>query len=134
VRVVADTNVIVYHLLKTEPFVEETRAFWRKASRALAPASWEAEVANVLWQASRHRVVPVAGALRLLRLSGQLAIHSVPVRSLWEGALALASGSGVSVYDTLFVELARRRSLPLATFDQQVLDRFADVATRPGQL
>jgi predicted nucleic acid-binding protein len=133
-RVVADSNVIVYHLLKTEPFAEEARAFWRKAAGALAPASWEAEVANVLWQASRHRVVPAEGALRLLRLAGRLAIRSVPVRTLWEGALALSTGSGVSVYDTLFVELARRRQIHLATFDQQVLDRFPDVATRPGQL
>ena len=133
-RVVADTNVVVYHLLKTEPFVEEARSFWRKVTGTLAPASWEAEVANVLWQASRHRVVSAEGALRLLRLSGRLAIHSVPVRTLWEGALALSVRSGVSVYDTLFVELAQRRQVRLATFDQQVLDRFPDVACRPRDL
>jgi predicted nucleic acid-binding protein len=40
----------------------------------------------------------------------------------------------VSPYDTLFVALAQRQDLPLATFDKQVLKVFPNVAVRPKDL
>jgi predicted nucleic acid-binding protein len=40
----------------------------------------------------------------------------------------------VAVYDTLFVELASRERLPLATFDGRVLSAFPEIAKRPGEL
>ncbi len=40
----------------------------------------------------------------------------------------------MAVYDTLFVELAVREKLPLATFDRKVLKTFPDIASRPGDL
>ena len=49
-------------------------------------------------------------------------------------ALARAIDSGAAVYDTLFVELAARRKLPLATFDKNVLKKFPEIATRPLSL
>jgi predicted nucleic acid-binding protein len=36
------------------------------------------------------------------------------------------------VYDTLFVELAARKKLPLATFDAALLKAFPDIAARPA--
>jgi hypothetical protein len=38
----------------------------------------------------------------------------------------------VAVYDTLFVELAVREEMPLATFDAAVLKAFPDIAVRPS--
>jgi predicted nucleic acid-binding protein len=40
----------------------------------------------------------------------------------------------VSVYDTLFIELAVRTRCPLLTFDKAVLPAFPDVATRRRDL
>ena len=42
--------------------------------------------------------------------------------------------SGVSVYDTLFVELAARSSCPLLTFDKAVVKAFPEIARRPRDL
>jgi predicted nucleic acid-binding protein len=42
--------------------------------------------------------------------------------------------SGLSAYDTLFVALARRRRLPLVTFDKQILKAFPDIAGRPSNM
>lgn len=56
------------------------------------------------------------------------------VSKLWHGALARASHSGVAAYDTLFVELAFREQLPLATFDRKVLDIFPEIAKRPSEI
>ena len=69
-----------------------------------------------------------------LRLAARLGIHSVSVRKLWQGALQRALESGVAVYDTLFVELADRKQLPLATFDNKVLTTYPDIAKRPKDL
>jgi len=58
----------------------------------------------------------------------------VPNRTLWQGALVRAHQSKVAVYDTLFVELAARERLPLATFDAALLKAFPDIAVRPAAL
>ena len=51
------------------------------------------------------------------------------------GRMQLSSvESGVAVYDTLFVELAGRERLPLATFDRRILSAFPGIAKRPGDL
>ena len=55
-------------------------------------------------------------------------------RTLWQGALVRAHQSGVAVYDTLFVELAARQQMPLATFDAALVRAFPNIAARPGSL
>jgi predicted nucleic acid-binding protein len=133
-KVVADTNVIAYYLLGTEPYRGECGEFWASATDVLAPASWEAEVTNVLWMAFRTKVLDLAEAVYRLELVGSLAIRSYPVSSLWTGALVRACSTGISAYDTLFVELADREGLPLATFDRQLLRTFPSIAHRPSLL
>ena len=54
VNAVIDTNVIAYFLLGTDRFVDEARDFMTALGEAWAPAVWEAELANVLWMATRH--------------------------------------------------------------------------------
>ena len=132
--VVVDTNVVAYLLLGTERFLAESRRFMASVSQGLAPASWEAELANVIWMAIHQGVMPPEEGPKRLALAARLGIRSVPSRTLWQGALVRAVGSGVAVYDTLFVELAVREKLHLATFDRKVLRTFPDVASRPVDL
>jgi len=134
VTAVVDTNVIAYLLLGTEQYAAEARTFFESLDEALAPALWEAELANVLWMASRQKVLAIEDAVGRLTLAESLGIHSVPNRTLWQGALVRARQSGVAVYDTLFVELAARKRLCLATFDAAVLKAFPDIAARPAAL
>ena len=133
-KAVVDTNVVAYFLLGTEAFVAEARRFWRSVKLPIAPALWEAEIANVVWMAVRGNVLPSTEAPRRLSLAAGLGIESVPSKSLWHGALARAVSSGVAVYDTLFIELAVREKAPLATFDGKLLKAFPDVARRPSAL
>jgi predicted nucleic acid-binding protein len=134
VRAVVDTNVVAYYLLGTQPFADQTRPFWQALEEAIAPALWEAELANVIWMSVRAGVLTLDEGNRRLGLAARLGIRSIPNRKLWHGALTRAAHSGVAVYDTLFVELASREQLPLATFDSKVLDAFPDIAKRPGSL
>jgi predicted nucleic acid-binding protein len=134
VRVVVDTNVIVYYLLGTEPFVDEVKAFWKTVTEPIAPASWEAEVANVLWMSVRAKIVTLAEAVTRLDYAIALGIEAVPVTSLWKGALAKSAQKTVAVYDTLFVELAEREAIPMATFDTPVLKAFPAIAKKPHEI
>ena len=129
---VVDTNVVAYFVLGTDRFVEEARGFITALDEAWAPALWEAELANALWMATRHAVLSIEDAANRLTLADGLGIHAVPNRTLWQGALVRAHQSKIAVYDTLFVELAAREQLPLATFDVALLKAFPDIAVRPA--
>lgn len=133
-KIVVDTNVIAYFILDTEPFVEEVRPFWRAISEAWAPVHWEAELVNAVWMAVRSRVLPEPEGYQRLELASLLGIQSVSLRPLWQPALTRALASEVAVYDSLFVELAVQRRLPLATFDRALLKKFPAIARRPASL
>lgn len=133
-KAVVDTNVIAYLLLGIERFLDEARSGMTAISLALAPAHWEAELANVVWMAVRTGVLTNEEGPVRFSLARRLGIESVATRTLCQGALLRSVASGVSVYDTLFVELAIRERCPLATFDKAILKAFPDVAVRPGRL
>ena len=133
-KAVVDTHVVAYYLLGTQPFAAEARRFWRTVDSPVAPAHWQAELASVLWMATRTGAIPTDEGHRRLDFASRLRIQAVPVGRLWQGALALSLSSDVSPYDTLFVALARSRRLPLVTFDKQVLKAFPDVAQRPADI
>jgi predicted nucleic acid-binding protein len=132
VKAVVDTNVVAYFVLGADQYVEEARRIIAGLDEAWAPALWEAELANALWMATRHHVLSLDEAATRLTLADGLGIHVVPNRTLWQGALVRAHHSKVAVYDTLFVELAARQKLPLATFDAALLKAFPDIAARPA--
>jgi predicted nucleic acid-binding protein len=134
VNAVVDTNVIAYFLLGTEGFVDEARDFMAALEDGWAPAVWEAELATVLWMATRHKILSLNEAARRLTLADSLGVHAVPNRSLWQGALVRAYDTNTAVDDTLFVELAVREQLRLATFDAALLKAFPDVAARPAAI
>lgn len=133
-RAVVDTNVVAYFLLGSQPLVEEARRFWHAVDEPIAPALWEAELANVVWMAVRTGIIPGEEGSKRLDLAARLGIQSVPSKTLWRGALSRSVESGVAVYDTLFVELAGRERLPLATFDSRMLTTFPKIAKRPRDL
>ena len=131
---VVDTNVVAYFVLGTDRFVDEARAFIEALDEAWAPAVWEAELANALWMATRHNVLTIDEAAKRLALADGLGIHAVQNRTLWQAALVRAHQSRIAVYDTLFIELAARERLPLATFDAALLKAFPEIAVRPATL
>ena len=133
-KVVVDTNVVAYLLLDTEGFVEEAKACFNTVSNPIAPAHWEAELTNVVWMAVRSGVLPPEEGPVRLSLARRLGVESVTTATLCQGALLRSVGSGLAVYDTLFVELATRTGCPLLTFDKAVIKAFPDIAIRPRDL
>ena len=133
-KAVVDTNVVAYLLLGTKGFVDEARTCFTTVSDPIAPAHWEAELANVVWMAVRAGILPPAEGPVRLGLARRLGVESVATATLCQGALLRSVSSGVAVYDTLFVELAERTKCPLLTFDKAVIKAFPRIAIRPRDL
>ena len=133
-KAVVDTNVVAYFLLGTEAFVDEARTCFETVSSPVAPAHWEAELTNVVWMAIRAGALSSEEGPARLGLARRLGIESVATTTLCQGALLRAVTAGVSVYDTLFVELAARVACPLVTFDRAILRAFPSIARRPRDL
>jgi predicted nucleic acid-binding protein len=99
-----------------------------------APALWEAELVNTLWVALRLGSVDADQGIEKLELARGLGITTVPVHDLWQGAFVLAAAHDHPAYDTMYVELAQRLDVPLATFDERLLEKFPGITARPGDL
>ena len=89
---------------------------------AMVPALWRLEVANSLTMAVRkHRIDPdfrraALADLALLDITTDQQTDSYA----WTDTLNLADHFRLTVYDAAYLELARRRTLPLATLDQEL--------------
>lgn len=131
---VVDTNVVAYLLLGTKAFVDEARSCLESVTNPMAPAHWEAKLTNVVWMAVRTGVLHASEGPLRLGLARRLGIESVATATYCQGALLRSIATGVSPYDTLFVELAARAGCRLATFDKALLKAFPEIAIRPREL
>jgi predicted nucleic acid-binding protein len=88
--------------------------------RAIAPDIWILEVLNALVVAERKRRLRAEQSDAFLETLWRLPIdvESVAARTPWSSeVLLLARANGLSSYDAAYLELANRKSLPLATRD-----------------
>ncbi len=99
------------------------------AGKALVPAHWRAEVGNGLLMALRRGRLDPDGLPRILAELSMLpvAVDDTGANEAWAEPLAQALATGLTLYDALYLELAKRHDLPLATFDA-ALRRAALVA------
>jgi predicted nucleic acid-binding protein len=121
--VVVDSSVTLAWLYSDEITVATQRVFEMVlASGAVVPSIWRLEVANSLQTSVRRKRIDAAfreGSLVDLAL---LDIQTDPDTDefAWSTTLRLAERLQLTVYDATYLELAQRRSLPLATLDHQL--------------
>jgi predicted nucleic acid-binding protein len=89
---------------------------------ALVPVLWRLEVANSLTMAVRKRRIDPDFRRAALADLALLDITTDPQTDAyaWTDTLNLADQFRLTVYDAAYLELARRRILPLATLDQEL--------------
>ena len=108
---------------------------WLQGGRAHVPALWLWETANLLVQAERRgRISPAAIRTFLGLLEGlPISVDEPSTASAWHDTLALARSHRLTSYDAAYLELALRRSLPLATRDKalQAAARLEGVRLMP---
>jgi predicted nucleic acid-binding protein len=89
---------------------------------ALVPALWRLEVANSLTVAVRRGRIAVEFRNAALADLALLDIATDPQTDAyaWTTTLNLADRFRLTLYDAAYLELAHRRSLPLASLDQEL--------------
>ncbi len=99
-----------------------------RSERALVPAIWPLEVANVLLVAQRSGRVSEAQIGRFVRLLAQLPVDVDETGPDIASLVALGRTHALSSYDASYLLLAERAGLPLATLDEPL----TRAATRAG--
>jgi predicted nucleic acid-binding protein len=90
--------------------------------RAVVAAHWALEVSNTLLMAERRKRTTIAESSEFLAILDALPIETDPHTAdrASTTTLALARTHGLTLYDGAYLELAMRRSLPLATLDRDL--------------
>ena len=125
---VLDCSVAISWLMPDEYF--EAHFLDQVAEKgAIVPSLWSLEVGNVLLLAERHKRISAEQRHKALYTLLELPIIVDPMTShhAWLETMELAERYGLTLYDASYLELALRRSLPLATFDKP-LKRAAELA------
>ena len=89
-------------------------------TRAFVPALWPVETANALLVATRRGRIGQGEWPEIRAYLDALPIEVDPVSGFrtWGAAFDLANAHGISVYDAMYLELAERMRMPLATLDR----------------
>jgi predicted nucleic acid-binding protein len=118
---VLDVSVTMAWCFEDESSDETWQLLDRLANDSvLVPGIWSAEVANVLLVAERWRRLtrPQARAFIARLLSLPILVEEIGSARLLTDVLTLGRETGLAAYDALYLDLAIRRDLPLATSDR----------------
>ena len=91
-------------------------------TNAIVPTIWRFEVGNALQMAIRRkRITEIFRDDALAKLLAMpISVDSETDVHAWTTAFRLSERFGLTLYDAAYVELAQRRSLPLATLDRDM--------------
>lgn len=118
---VLDSSATLGWIYPDEASDETARIFEQVAtSGGWVPSLWRLEVANSLQIGIRRGRIDAARRDAVLADLAALSISVDPDtdRTAWSATLQLADRYRLTLYDAAYLELARRRSLPLATLDR----------------
>ena len=112
-----DASVAVTWLVDDEDSPVADAARWRIVDDgAFVPQVWHLEVRNALLVAELRRRISGGGTAERLKSLKELPIYTDLEPDL-ETSLELARDHDLTIYDALYLELARRRDEALATLD-----------------
>ena len=112
-------------------YANRVKQFFFKGIRAVVPALWHLEMSNGLVVAERRSILTAADVDQAVIDIEQLVAQAVDIDSdvvPARQALATARAFQLSAYGTVYLDLARRKRLPLATLD----DKLRAAAGRGG--
>jgi predicted nucleic acid-binding protein len=103
---------------ETDQLLNEVAA----GATVIVPALWYLEMSNVLLMAQRrHRLTAVQRKAALEKLTAmQFTVDEEGTRHAFGKTSELAEKHGLTIYDAIYLELALRRSLPLASRDESL--------------
>ena len=126
--IVVDTNVLVYLWLPSEKTNTSEKVHIRDPLW-IAPLLWRSEFRNVVSLYIRRGVSFEVGLESIEHAENQMKGNEHQVNS--EEVMKLVQESGCTAYDCEFVHIAQMKSVPLVTFDKQILHKFPHIAIDP---
>jgi predicted nucleic acid-binding protein len=117
---IVDCSVAMTWLFRDEATSKTAQLLARLANEAaLVPAWWFIEVANVIAMAERKKRITLAQSNAFIADLGTLRIEadSDAAARAFSHLLPLCRSHKLTSYDAMYLELAIRRRLPLATLD-----------------
>jgi predicted nucleic acid-binding protein len=118
---VFDSSAVVRLFIPDGPIPEGMEQFLKRVeigdNIALAPELMLAEIANVLHKKTLRDEISGDECDQILILIQRLPIRLFSHKELVEGAVQLARDHAITVYDALFLELARQQNGKLFTAD-----------------
>lgn len=125
---VVDASVVIKWLVP-EVHSGAARNLLHYEHQYVAPDLLFAETTNTIWKKVRRGEVSPRDGERLVADVGRAAVETVPCRALAADAYALASASGRTVYDAMYLALAVRLDTRMITADERLAGALA--ATPP---
>lgn len=89
---------------------------------ALVPPIWPLEVANTCLSAERRKRLTIPDVEKIFSILGALPIEIIQyadLKSTWD-IQSMARTHNLSAYDAAYLELAKRKTLPLVTLDKKL--------------
>jgi predicted nucleic acid-binding protein len=122
-RFVLDASVALAWVVdrNPDPYAETVRRKIREGSKPLVPALWQLEIANALALVRRRKVLTdeeVEEGLDYFQTFA-LTVAEIDLNFLSiQQAFRVSKEVGLTAYDAVYFDLARRENLPLATLDK----------------
>lgn len=124
-RFVVDNSIVMTWCFKDEanPYADAVLKSLAN-NEAIVPAIWSLEVVDLLLVAERRNWLHESDCVRFLSLLSRLPIYVEQVwpEKMMKQLLALGKGNSLSSYDAVYLELAMRQGLPIATLDSGLVE------------
>ena len=120
---VLDASIVLSWHFLDERTPEAMAVLDRTVNEAIVvPAHWSAEVANGALVGERRGRATAAQSSGLMERLGSMIVESdaLGCEETFDRILPLARAHRLTVYDAVYLELAERRGLPLATRDAEL--------------
>jgi predicted nucleic acid-binding protein len=130
---VVDASVGAAWLFPDEATPETEAALHATASVDVwVPALWPLEIGNLVLTAQRRRRITGDKRRELVRAAASLRLRIDRERTDMVGLDELAAAHGLTTYDAVYLELAKRRGLALATRDEKLMAALASAGVAPA--
>ncbi len=126
--VVVDTSALIRLYIPDGPIPDGLEEYiasaWRAETTLIAPELALAEFAQVLWKKEQAGYIKASELDEIVSAFLELPLEIMGHYNILTDALFLARHYGLTVYDSLFLALARRKKAELVTADQRLKKVF----------